>query len=36
MGLWRFAIACTVWGNLFNRPVRGFVKLGVQSRKMRE
>jgi len=23
--LWRFAIACTVWGDLFNRPVCGVV-----------
>jgi len=27
--LWRFAIACTVWGDLFNRPVCGFVRLGT-------
>jgi len=26
--LWRFAIACTVWGDLFNRPVCGVVWLG--------
>jgi hypothetical protein len=24
----RTAIACTVWGDLFNRPVYGFVTLG--------
>jgi hypothetical protein len=24
----RIAIACTVWGDLFNRPVCGFVRLG--------
>jgi len=26
--LWRFAIAHTVWGDLFNRPVCGVVSLG--------
>ena len=26
--LWRFAIACTVWGDLFNRPVCGVVRQG--------
>jgi len=26
--LWRFAIACTVWGDLFNRLVCGIVRLG--------
>jgi len=25
---WRFAIACTVWGDLFNRPVYGVVRQG--------
>src|SRR5215470_3816806 len=27
LNLWRFAIACTVWGDLFNRPVCGVVRL---------
>ena len=26
--LWRLAIARTVWGDLFNRPVCGYVRLG--------
>jgi len=30
--LWRLAISCTLWGDLFNRPVCGFVRL----RNMRE
>jgi hypothetical protein len=30
--LYRFANACTVWGDLFNRPVCGF----IQSGKKRE
>jgi hypothetical protein len=29
----RFAIACTVWGDLFNRPVCGFVSLGNKRSK---
>jgi hypothetical protein len=34
--LWRPAIARTVWGDLFNRPVCSFVRLGVQLGKRRE
>ena len=26
LSLWRFANACTVWGDLFNSPVCGFVR----------
>jgi hypothetical protein len=31
MSLWRLAIECTVWGDLFNRPVCGLVRSGIQS-----
>src|SRR5262245_34223416 len=32
----QFAIAYTMWGDLFNRPACGFVRPGVQAGKRRE